>query len=214
MALPMDRFELMRLLEAILFGTSEPLSERDLGARMPADADISGMLEELRGQYANRGIHIVQVGTRWAFRTAPDLGRHLRLKKTVQRKMSRAALEMLAIIAYHQPVTRAEIEEIRGVTTSRGTLDILLEAEWIKPRGRRRTPGRPVTWGVSDEFLDHFGLDNVKSLPGIEELKAAGLLDRRPGLGLVAAEGDSTDDTAQEETYEAVEPDAAIPLDG
>ena len=189
MALPMDRFELMRLLEAILFATSEPLSERDLGARMPADADISGMLEELRGQYANRGIHIVQVGTRWAFRTAPDLGRHLRLKKTVQRKMSRAALEMLAIIAYHQPVTRAEIEEIRGVTTSRGTLDILLEAEWIKPRGRRRTPGRPVTWGVSDEFLDHFGLDNVKSLPGIEELKAAGLLDRRPGLGLVAAEG-------------------------
>ena len=214
MALPMDRFELMRLLEAILFGTSEPLSERDLGARMPADADISGMLEELRGQYANRGIHIVQVGTRWAFRTAPDLGRHLRLKKTVQRKMSRAALEMLAIIAYHQPVTRAEIEEIRGVTTSRGTLDILLEAEWIKPRGRRRTPGRPVTWGVSDEFLDHFGLDNVKSLPGIEELKAAGVLDRRPGLGLGAAEGDSTDDTAQEESYEGVEPDAAIPLDG
>ncbi len=213
MALPMDRFELMRLLEAILFGTSEPLSERDLGARMPADADISGMLEELRGQYANRGIHIVQVGTRWAFRTAPDLGRHLRLKKTVQRKMSRAALEMLAIIAYHQPVTRAEIEEIRGVTTSRGTLDILLEAEWIKPRGRRRTPGRPVTWGVSDEFLDHFGLESVKALPGLEELKAAGILDRRPGVGLVAMEEAVMGEADEDEPYEAVEPDAAIPLD-
>lgn len=209
----MDRFELLRLLEAILFGTGEPLSERDLAARMPEDADIAGMLEELRGQYANRGIHLVQVGTRWAFRTAPDLGPHLRLKKTVQRKMSRAALETLAIIAYHQPVTRAEIEEIRGVTTSRGTLDILLEAEWIRPRGRRRTPGRPVTWGVSDEFLDHFGLESVKALPGIEELKAAGLLDRRPGLGLVAAEGDAAGEEEQDEPYEAVEPDAAIPLD-
>tara|TARA_Y100001934_G_scaffold248345_1_gene308828 strand:- start:311 stop:943 length:633 start_codon:yes stop_codon:yes gene_type:complete len=209
----MDRFELMRLLEAILFGTSEPLSERDLAARMPDDADIAGMVEELRGQYANRGVHLVQVGARWAFRTAPDLGPHLRLKKTVQRKMSRAALETLAIIAYHQPVTRAEIEEIRGVTTSRGTLDILLEAEWIRPRGRRRTPGRPVTWGVSDEFLDHFGLESVKALPGIEELKAAGLLDRRPGLGLVTEEGQLTREETPDEPYEAVEPDAAIPLD-
>ena len=209
----MDRFDLLRLLEAILFGTGEPLSERDLATRMPEDADIAGMLEELRGQYANRGIHLVQVGARWAFRTAPDLGPHLRLKKTVQRKMSRAALETLAIIAYHQPVTRAEIEEIRGVTTSRGTLDILLEAEWIRPRGRRRTPGRPVTWGVSDEFLDHFGLESVKALPGIEELKAAGLLDRRPGLGLVAAEGDAALEEEQDEPYEAVEPDAAMPLD-
>jgi segregation and condensation protein B len=207
----MDRFELLRLLEAILFGSNEPLSERDLAARMPEDADIPGMLEELRGQYANRGVHLVQVGARWAIRTAPDLGPHLRLKKTVQRKMSRAALETLAIIAYHQPVTRAEIEEIRGVTTSRGTLDILLEAEWIKPRGRRRTPGRPVTWGVSDEFLDHFGLESVKALPGIEELKAAGLLDRRPGLGLVSAESEI--DEVEDEPYEAVEPDAAIPMD-
>lgn len=210
----MDRFELLRLLEAVLFGASEPLSERDLAARLPEDSDIAGMLEELRGQYANRGVHLVQVGTRWAFRTAPDLGPHLRLKKTVQRRMSRAALETLAIIAYHQPVTRAEIEDIRGVTTSRGTLDLLLEAQWIKPRGRRRTPGRPVTWGVSDEFLDHFGLDSIKSLPGIEELKAAGLLDRRPGLGLVAAaESQTAADEAEDEPYEAVEPDAAIPLD-
>jgi segregation and condensation protein B len=209
----MDRFELIRLLEAILFGTSNPLSERDLASRLPEDADIPGMLEELRGQYANRGVHLVQVGARWAFRTAPDLGPHLRLEKTVQRKMSRAALETLAIIAYHQPVTRAEIEEIRGVATSRGTLDILLEAEWIRPRGRRRTPGRPVTWGVSDEFLDQFGLESVKALPGVEELKAAGLLDRRPGLGLMATERDLADEEAEDEPYEAVEPDAAISLD-
>ena len=209
----MDRFELLRILEAVLFGASEPLSERDLAARLPENADIPGMLEELRGQYANRGVHLVQVGARWAFRTAPDLGPHLRLKKTVQRKMSRAALETLAIIAYHQPVTRAEIEEIRGVTTSRGTLDILLEAGWIRPRGRRRTPGRPVTWGVSDEFLDHFGLERVKALPGIDELKAAGLLDRRPGLGLVPSEDASAADETDDEPYEAVEPDAAIPLE-
>lgn len=211
----MDRFELIRLLEAILFGTSDPLSERDLASRMPDDADIAGMLEELRGQYANRGVHLVQVGNRWAFRTAPDLGPHLTLKKTVQRKMSRAALETLAIIAYHQPVTRAEIEEIRGVATSRGTLDILLEATWIKPRGRRQTPGRPVTWGVSDEFLDHFGLENVKALPGVEELKAAGLLDRRAGIGIIATERDQEgiDDIGEDEPYEAVEPDTAIPLD-
>lgn len=210
----MDRFELLRLMEAILFGTTEPLSERDLATRMPDDADIPGLLEELRGQYANRGVHLVQVGARWAFRTAPDLAQHLRIEKTVQRKMSRAALETLAIIAYHQPVTRAEIEEIRAVTTSRGTLDILLEAGWIRPRGRRRTPGRPVTWGVSDEFLDHFGLEDVKALPGLEELKAAGLLDRRPGIGLIAAaEAELAADEVDEEPYEAVEPDAAIPLD-
>lgn len=209
----MDRFELLRLMEAILFGAAEPLSERDLTSRMPDDADIPGMLEELRAQYANRGVHLVQVGVRWAFRTAPDLGPHLRLKKTVQRKMSRAALETLAIIAYHQPVTRAEIEEIRGVATSRGTLDILLEAEWIRPRGRRQTPGRPVTWGVSDSFLDHFGLESIKALPGIDELKAAGLLDRRPGLGLVAEAEAETAQEVEEEPYEAVEPDSAIPLD-
>ncbi len=209
----MDRFELIRLLEAILFGAREPVSERDLAARLPEDADIPGMLEDLRGQYANRGVHLVQVGTRWAFRTAPDLGPHLRLEKTVQRKMSRAALETLAIIAYHQPVTRAEIEEIRAVATSRGTLDILLEAGWIRPRGRRRTPGRPVTWGVSDEFLDHFGLESVKMLPGIDELKAAGLLDRRPGLGLLAAHGAEDEAEPEDEPYEAVEPDEAITLD-
>ena len=220
MTLTMDRFELMRLLEAMLFGSSEPLSVRELTDRMPEGADILGLISELREQYANRGVHLVQLDTRWAFRTAPDLGPHLRLQRTVQRKMSRAALEVLAIVAYHQPVTRAEIEEIRGVATSRGTLDILLEAGWIRPRGRRRTPGRPVTWGVSEAFLDHFGLESIEALPGIEELKAAGLLEKRPGLGLLSAFADDEEQDAdpdapdlEEDPYDAVEPDDAIPLD-
>jgi segregation and condensation protein B len=214
----MDRFELMRLLEALLFGSTKPLSERELGLRMPDGADLVGLLAELREQYANRGVHLVRLGTRWAFRTAPDLGPHLRFQRTVRRKLSRAALEVLAIIAYHQPVTRAEIEEIRAVATSRGTLDILLEAGWIRPRGRRRLPGRPVTWGISEAFLDHFGLESVGSLPGIEELKAAGLLEHRPGLGILSAlrdrsGEDDSDETEGDEPYEAVEPDGAIPLE-
>jgi len=212
----MDRFELMRLLEALLFGATEPLSERELTLRMPENSDLVGLLTELREQYANRGVHLVQLGTRWAFRTAPDLGPHLRLKRTVRRKLSRAALEVLAIIAYHQPVTRAEIEDIRAVATSRGTLDILLEAGWIRPRGRRRVPGRPVTWGISEAFLDHFGLESVDALPGIEELKAAGLLEHRPGLGMLSAFQDQVDedDADEDDTpYDAVEPDSAIPLE-
>ena len=212
----MDRFELMRLLEALLFGATEPFSERELTQRMPDDTDIVGLLAELREQYANRGVHLVQFGTRWAFRTAPDLGPHLRLKRVVRRKLSRAALEVLAIIAYHQPVTRAEIEEIRAVATSRGTLDILLEASWIRPRGRRRLPGRPVTWGATEAFLDHFGLESVGSLPGIEELKAAGLLEHRPGLGIRSALRDRAEDGEQGESgelYDAVESDTAIALE-
>jgi segregation and condensation protein B len=218
----MDRFELMRLLEAVLFGSDAPLSLRELGERMPEGADVVGLLNELQEQYANRGVHLAEIGDRWAFRTAPDLGPHLGLKRTVQRKMSRAALEVLAIVAYHQPVTRAEIEEIRGVATSRGTLDTLLEIGWIRPRGRRRTPGRPVTWGVSDSFLDHFGLEGTDALPGIAELKAAGLLERRPGLGLLSSFADEeedgdleidTDEDDGEDPYDAVEPDDAIPLE-
>jgi segregation and condensation protein B len=213
----MDRFELMRLLEALLFGATEPFSERELAQRMPDDSDLVGLLSELREQYANRGVHLVQLGTRWAFRTAPDLGPHLRLKRVVRRKLSRAALEVLAIIAYHQPVTRAEIEEIRAVATSRGTLDILLEASWIRPRGRRRLPGRPVTWGVTDAFLDHFGLESVASLPGIEELKAAGLLEHRPGLGILSAlrdqAGDEPEENDDEAPYDAFESDSAISLE-
>ena len=212
----MDRFELMRLLEALLFGATEPFSERELAQRMPDDTDLVGLLGELREQYANRGVHLVQLGTRWAFRTAPDLGPQLRLKRVVRRKLSRAALEVLAIVAYHQPVTRAEIEEIRAVATSRGTLDILLEAGWIRPRGRRRLPGRPVTWGITDGFLDHFGLESVGSLPGIEELKAAGLLEHRPGLGILSALRDQTEDGEPDESdepFDAVESDAAISLE-
>jgi len=211
----------MRLIEAILFGSTEPLSVRELTERMPEGADIVGLLTELQEQYANRGVHLVELGTRWAFRTAADLGPHLQLKRVVKRKMSRAALEVLAIVAYHQPVTRAEIEEIRGVATSRGTLDILLEASWIRPRGRRRTPGRPVTWGVSEAFLDHFGLESIDALPGISELKAAGLLERRPGLGLLSAFADEEDggdpepspEDLEEDPYEGVEGDDDIPLD-
>ena len=183
---------------------------------MPDDTDIVGLLSVLSEQYDYRGVHLVQFGTRWAFRTAPDLGPHLRLKRVVRRKLSRAALEVLAIIAYHQPVTRAEIEEIRAVATSRGTLDILLEASWIRPRGRRRLPGRPVTWGVTEAFLDHFGLESVGSLPGIEELKAAGLLEHRPGLGILSALRDRAEDGEQGESgelYDAVESDTAIALE-
>ena len=212
----MDRFELMRLLEALLFGATEPFSERELAQRMPDDTDLVGLLAELREQYANRGVHLVQLGTRWAFRTAPDLGPQLRLKRTVRRKLSRAALEVLAIIAYHQPVTRAEIEEIRAVATSRGTLDILLEAGWIRPRGRRRLPGRPVTWGITEAFLDHFGLESVGSLPGIEELKAAGLLEHWPVLGILSALRDQAEDGEKSESgeaFDAVESGAAISLE-
>jgi len=227
----MDRFELLRLMEAILFGANEPLSERDLTSRMPEDADIPGMLEELRAQYANRGVHLVQVGVRWAFRTAPDLGPHLRLKKTVQRKMSRAALETLAIIAYHQPVTRAEIEEVRGVSISKGTLDILLDMDWIKMRGRRRTPGRPVTYGTTEAFLAQFGLNSTGDLPGMHELKGAGLLESNLPADFdmpMPSEGDelAEDEDPLEEEFEPAlemdlpeftdddpEPDEALEMD-
>ena len=183
-----DRFQLLRLLEAILFATTEPMAEKTLAQRLPEDADIAGLLQELAGLYANRGVHLMQLGDRWAFRTAPDLGERLQTETVVTRKLSRAAIETLAIIAYHQPVTRAEVEEIRGVALSRGTLDTLLEANWIRPKGRRQTPGRPVTWVTTDAFLDHFGLESREALPGIEELKAAGLLDARSAISTLGAQ--------------------------
>lgn len=179
----MDRFQQLRILEAILFSASAPLPERVIVSRMPDGVDVQALLAELQAHYANRGVHLRRVGQGWAFRSAPDLAPHLRIETTVQRRLSRAALETLAIIAYHQPVTRAEIEEMRGVSVSRGTLDTLLEAGWIRPRGRRRSAGRPTTWGTSDTFLDHFGIESMDDLPGLDELKAAGLLDRRPGFG-------------------------------
>jgi len=183
-----DRFQLLRLLEAILFATTEPMAEKTLAQRLPEGADIAGLLQELTGLYANRGVHLMQSGDRWAFRTAPDLGDRLQTETVVARKLSRAAIETLAIIAYHQPVTRAEVEEIRGVALSRGTLDTLLEADWIRPKGRRQTPGRPVTWVTTDAFLDHFGLESREALPGIEELKAAGLLDARSAISTLGAQ--------------------------
>jgi segregation and condensation protein B len=183
-----DRFQLLRLLEATLFATSEPMAEKSLAERLPEGADIAGLLQELAGLYANRGVHLLQIGERWAFRTAPDLGDRLQIETTVARKLSRAAIETLAIIAYHEPVTRAEVEEIRGVALSRGTLDTLLEAGWIRPKGRRQTPGRPVTWVTTEAFLDHFGLESREALPGIEELKAAGLLDARSAISTLGAQ--------------------------
>ena len=183
-----DRFQLLRLLEAILFASAEPMTEKTLAQRLPEGADIAGLLQELAGLYANRGVHLMQLGDRWAFRTAPDLGDRLQTETVVARKLSRAAVETLAIIAYHQPLTRAEVEEIRGVALSRGTLDTLLEANWIRPKGRRQTPGRPVTWVTTDAFLDHFGLESREALPGIEELKAAGLLDARSAISTLGAQ--------------------------
>lgn len=166
----------LRILEALLFAADEPVDRQSLVEKLPDSADIDVLMARLAERYAGRGVNLIAVANGWAFRTAPDLASHLTVHRTVKRRLSRAALETLAIISYHQPVTRAEVEEIRGVTLSRGTLDQLLEAGWVKPKGRRRTPGRPLTWVTTDEFLNHFGLDNLADLPGVEELKAAGLL--------------------------------------
>ncbi len=193
----------MRLLEALLFASAEPLDETMLAQRFPEGTDIRALLHDLRGRYAGRGVELVCLERRWAFRTAPDLGPYLRLKEDVQRKLSRAAIETLAIIAYHQPVTRAEIESIRGVATSKGTLDLLMENSWIKPGRRRETPGRPLTWVTTDHFLDHFGLASLRDLPGVEDLRAAGLLDPRPVLaslrGAAGGESDSREPAGDNE---------------
>lgn len=172
-----DRRERLRILEALLFAASEPLDEAHLAQHLKSGDDVRALLDELKGFYAGRGINLVRVAGKWAFRTAEDLAYLLERHAVEERRLSKAALETLAIIAYHQPVTRAEIEDIRGVETSKGTLDILLESGWIRPRGRRRAPGKPLTYGTTDAFLDHFSLDAIKDLPGLAELKGAGLLD-------------------------------------
>ena len=206
-----DRQEKLRILEALLFAAPEPLDQAALAQHFAEGEDIAALLEELRELYATRGVNLVRVAGGWTLRTAPDLAPRLKLEQTVTRKLSRAAIETLAIVAYHQPVTRAEIEEIRGVVVSGGTLDVLMEAGWIQPKGRRETPGRPVTWATTEQFLVHFGLADKNDLPGIEELKAAGLIGPRPDFTLSeaaalppAAEEESEDEEPTEEEAEEV----------
>ncbi len=181
-----ERWEKLRIMEAVLFAASEPMDEAALTEFFTAQEDIGQLLEELQNLYAGRGVNLTRVAGKWAFRTAPDLSFLLERYSVEPKKLSRAALETLSIIAYHQPVTRAEIEEIRGVSTSKGTLDVLMEMGWVRMRGRRRAPGRPVTYGTTETFLEHFGLDSVKDLPGLAELKGAGLLDSNlpPGFSV------------------------------
>jgi len=179
----------LRLVEALLFASADPVTPDALARHLPEGTDLAALLDRLQSDYEGRGINLVHVGRRWAFRTSEDLAGRLKIETESLRKLSRAAIETLAIVAYHQPVTRGEIEEIRGVALSRGTLDTLLEASWVQPKGRRRTPGRPVTWGTTDAFLDHFGLEHLDALPGLAELKAAGLLDTRPAIAALNASG-------------------------
>lgn len=183
-----DRAESLRVLEAFLFASAEPVGVAMLQSRFPEINNIKALLDDLKARYEGCGVVLTEAGGMWAFRTAPDLGDALAFQKTVQRKFSRAALETLAIIAYHQPVTRAEIESIRGVATNKGTLDVLLETGWIKPGRRKEVPGRPLTWVTTPGFLDHFGLSALGDLPGIEDLKASGLLDKRPAVESVTGQ--------------------------
>ena len=186
-----------RMCEAILFATAEPVTVRELEARMPHGSDPAEALAHLRKRYEGRGVQLVRVGDAWAMRTASDLGFLMRRETVETRKLSRAAIETLAIIAYHQPVTRAEIEEIRGVSVSRGTVDQLLELEWIRFGRRKMTPGRPVTFVVTQGFLDHFGLESARDLPGLKELRAAGLLENRPPPGAMPQLGEGDEDSGE-----------------
>ena len=186
--------EELRILEALLFAASEPVTEAFLAEQLPEDTDLTKWLAELKASYSDRGINLVQTAGKWSFRTAEDLAPHLRIERKVVRKPSRAAVETLAIIAYHQPVTRGEVEEIRGVSVSQGSLDVLMEAGWIRPLGRRRTPGRPTTWGTTSGFLDDLGLNSLEDLPGLDDLKAAGFLDTRPAQSIFAERAENTAD--------------------
>ncbi len=204
--------EHLRLLEAVLFAAVEPLDEATIAERLPNDADIGALLANLTESYANRGVNVVKVGGKWTLRTAPDLAEKLKIERVAERRLSRAGHETLAIIAYHQPLTRAEIEAIRGVAVNRGTLDVLLEIGWIKPGRRRNTPGRPTTWVTTEAFLSHFGLESLQDLPGVKELKSAGLLDTRPAVDVYASRAPQEDlpfdsiEAAAEEAEDGVEP--------
>ena len=206
-----------RIVEALLFAAAAPLSEEELAEALPANADVAALIEELQAEYAERGVNLVRVAGKWQLRTAEDLRWLLRREAEAPKKLSKAALETLAIIAYHQPVTRAEIEDIRGVAISKGTLDVLMEAGWVKIRGRRQQPGRPVTFGTTEGFLEHFGLNDIKDLPGLRELKGAGLLDadippdfRLPGGG---GEQSLLDEEDPDDPFAAPEPEEEPPLE-
>jgi len=208
---PQARPEELRILEALLFAASEPLDQATLAKRMPDGVDVKVALAQLQADYATRGVNLVRVANKWTFRTAGDLAWLMSRESTETRKLSRAAIEVLAIVAYHQPVTRAEIEEIRGVVTSKGTLDVLLETGWIKPRGRRKTPGRPLTFGTTDAFLTQFSLESLGDLPGLEELKGTGLLDSRLPTGFtVPTPSDDPTLREDEEPLEADDLDLAL----
>jgi segregation and condensation protein B len=189
-----DQTQQLRLVEALLFAATEPLTEEALASRLDGEADPAALLPLLSERYADRGVNLVRLAGGWSFRTAPDLADRLRVERPVVRKPSRAAIETLAVIAYHQPVTRAEIEEVRGVALGRGTLDTLIEAGWIRPRGRRNSPGRPLLWVTTAGFLTHFDLDSLADLPAVGELRAAGLLDLSPA----PSNGEAANDRAAE----------------
>jgi len=198
------RPEELRLLEALLFAASEPLDEATLARQLPHGVDVKEALSRLQAEYAPRGVNLVRIGKKWAFRTAADLNWLLTRQTVETRKLSRAAIETLAIVAYHQPVTRAEIEEIRGIATATGTLDVLLRTGWIRPRGRRKAPGRPITYGTTEDFLSHFGLEGVSDLPGLDELKDAGLLEGHMPAGFAVPM--PSDDSTLREDEEPLEP--------
>jgi len=209
-----DESQLIRMAEALLFAAVEPLDEASLVARLPDGTDVAALMADLTEIYAERGIVLKQVAGGWAFRTAPDLAFLMEREKTVQRRLSRAAVETLSIIAYHQPITRAEIEEVRGVGLSKGTLDVLMESGWVRLRGRKPTPGRPLTYGTTQEFLEDFGLSDLDDLPGVDELKAAGLLSAEPPEELVrdaeeqAAASRGEKQQAEDEEAPEFDPDA------
>ncbi|MDR3408923.1 MAG: SMC-Scp complex subunit ScpB [Methylovirgula sp.] len=198
--------EAMRIAEAMLFAAAEPLEEGEIARRMPEGIAVGDVLARLKQDYASRGVNLVRVGKKWLFRTAADLGWLLSIDSVEPKKLSKAALETLAIIAYHQPVTRAEIEDIRGVAISKGTLDVLLETGWVRLRGRRRTPGRPLTYGTSEAFLLHFGLEVIGDLPGLEELKGAGLFEGALPQGFAVPQ--PRDDATLMEDEDPLESDA------
>jgi segregation and condensation protein B len=202
--------QLLRLLEAVLFASAEPMDEATIATRLPEGSDVPGLIAALVEIYANRGVNLVQASGQWLFRSAEDLAPAMRVYANPQRKLSRAAIETLAIVAYHQPITRAEMEEIRGVGLSKGTIDMLFEQGWITPRGRRQTPGKPVTWGSTDKFLTDFGIESIESLPGMDELKAAGLLDKRPAIQITDAALPAEEEPLSPEEQEKLAEDAAF----